>query len=77
MNERIKRLTDEAIGLSPDERAELVEGILQSLDPTDARLDRLWADEAKDRLAAYRRGEIESCDLDAVLAGHRANAKHL
>jgi putative addiction module component (TIGR02574 family) len=70
MNERVKKLTDQAAKLAPAERAELVEHILQSLDSTDARLDRLWADEAKDRLAAYQRGEIETVDLDDVLAKH-------
>ena len=70
MNERVKKLTDEATKLSPAERAELVEGILQSLDTTDPRLDQLWADEAKDRLAAYQRGEISSVDLDEILAKH-------
>jgi putative addiction module component (TIGR02574 family) len=56
MNERGKILTDVAAKLPPDERPELVESILQSLDAaTDSRLDQLWANEAKDRLTAYRR----------------------
>lgn len=50
------------------ERAELVVGILQSLDATDPNLDQLWAEEAKDRLAAYRRGELEALDFDETLA---------
>jgi len=54
MNERIKELTEQASLLPPIERAELVEGILQSLDATDPHVDQLWAEEAKDRLAAYR-----------------------
>ena len=68
MNERIKELTEQASLLSPIERAELVEGILQSLDATDPNLDRLWAQQANDRLAAYRRGELEALDLDETLA---------
>lgn len=69
MNERVKKLTDEARALPPAERAELVEGILDSLDAADPRLDRLWAGEAADRLAAYRRGEVAAVDLRDVLAG--------
>jgi putative addiction module component (TIGR02574 family) len=70
MNERIRELTEQASLLPPIERAELVEGILQSLDATDSSLDRLWAEEAKDRLAAYRRGELEALDFDETLAKH-------
>ena len=68
MNERIEKLTEQASLLSPIERAELVEGILQSLDATDPNLDQLWAEEAKDRLAAYRCGELEALDFDEALA---------
>ncbi len=70
MNERIKKLTEETSLLPPIERAELVEGILESLDATDPNLDRLWAEEAKDRLAAWRRGELEALDFDETLARH-------
>ena len=70
MNEHIKKLTEQASLLPPIDRAELVEGILQSLDATDPNLDQLWAEEAKDRLAAYRRGELEALDFDETLAKH-------
>jgi len=70
MNDRVKKLTEQASLLPPIERAELVEGILQSLDATDPNLDKLWAEEAKDRLAAYRRGELEALDFDETLAKH-------
>jgi hypothetical protein len=32
----------------------------------------LWADEAKERLAAYRRSEIAAIDLRNVVAKYRA-----
>lgn len=67
MNERVKRLAEEASRLSPAERVDLVADILQSLDAADPRLDGLWAAEAEDRLAAYKRGEIASDDFDAVV----------
>jgi putative addiction module component (TIGR02574 family) len=68
MNERIRKLTEQASLLPPVERAELVEGILQSLDATDPNLDQLWVEEAQDRLAAYRRGELAALDFDETLA---------
>jgi Putative addiction module component len=70
MNERIKKLTEQASSLPPIERAELVEGILQTLDAADPNLDQVWVEEAKDPLAAYRRGEIEALDFDETLAKH-------
>ena len=69
MNAKIKALSEEARRLSPEERAELVEDLLESLNPVDPEIDRLWAAEARDRLEAYRRGEIEAITLEEVLAG--------
>jgi hypothetical protein len=42
------------------------------LDEPDAAVDRLWAREAEERLAAYRRGEIKALSLEEVLAKYRA-----
>lgn len=72
MTEQTKELIALATTLPPDERIALVEEILSSLDQPDATLDRLWAKEAEDRLAAFRRGEIKAIGLDEVLAKYRA-----
>ena len=61
--------------LPPTERMEVVERILDSLDQPDAALDALWAKEADDRLAAYRRGEIKALALSDVIAKYQVNAK--
>ncbi len=68
MNAKTKALIEEARRLTPEERIELIENLLDSLEPTDPEIDRLWAEEASDRLAAYRRGEIEAVTLEEVLA---------
>lgn len=68
MNDQVKRLADEARRLPPEARAELVDGILDSLDAADPALDGAWAEEARDRLAAYRRGEMDAADFDLTLA---------
>jgi putative addiction module component (TIGR02574 family) len=69
MNAKIKALSEEARRLSPEERIALVEDLLKSLDPADPEIEKLWAEEARDRLQAYRRGEIDTVSLDEVLAG--------
>ncbi|MGB7541428.1 MAG: addiction module protein [Burkholderiales bacterium] len=72
MTEAAKTLSNEARKLSPAERVELVDDILASLDEPDPNIDRLWAKEAEDRLAAYRRGEIKAIPLQEVLAKYRS-----
>ena len=71
MTLQAKELTALATTLPPDERIALVEEILSSLDQPDLAMDRLWAKEAEDRLAAYRRGEIKTVELEEVLAKYR------
>ncbi len=67
MNDHVKKLAEEAAKLSPNDRAELIEGILSSLDKPDSEIDRAWAREAQDRLEAYERGEIEALDFEEVV----------
>ena len=71
MTKAAKTLGAQARKLSPDERMELVDDILASVDEPDPTVDRLWAMEAEDRLAAYRRGEIKAVPLQEVLAKYR------
>ena len=73
MNEHVKKLTEEAQRLPPTERAELVESILESLDASDPTLDQVWAIEAKDRLAAFRSGELEAVALDLALSKYASS----
>lgn len=67
MTETAKTLSERARALPPVERLALVDDILGSLDETSPEIDRLWAAEAEDRLAAWRRGEIRAIPLAEVL----------
>jgi putative addiction module component (TIGR02574 family) len=67
MNAKIRALSEEARQLTREERIELVEELLSSLHPTDPEIDRLWAEEARDRLAAYRRGDLEAKPYEEIL----------
>jgi putative addiction module component (TIGR02574 family) len=71
MTDEAKTLIEQARALSPRDRIALVEEVLDSLDRADPELDRLWAREASDRLAAYRRGELAAKDLSDVVAKYR------
>ena len=71
MTEGAKKLGRQARRLPPKEHIELVEDILSSLDRPDGNLDAKWVAEVEDRLAAYRRGEINAIPLEEVLAKYR------
>lgn len=67
MNAKTKALSEQARKLTPEERIELVEDLLGSLDPVDPEIDRLWAEEARDRLAAYLRGEMKASTFQEIV----------
>jgi putative addiction module component (TIGR02574 family) len=71
MGDKAKALREAALDLPPQDRIALVEHILDSLDRPDPDIDRFWAREARDRLAAYRRGEIAAKDLGEIVAKYR------
>ena len=58
-----------ALALPSEERAALADRLLQSLDEDDqSEIDRLWVQEAEDRLAAYDRGELQAIPGEEVFA---------
>jgi putative addiction module component (TIGR02574 family) len=71
MTEAAKKLGEQARRLTAEDRLQLVDEILASLEQPDAANERLWAKEAEDRLAAYRRGEAKAVELREVLAKYR------
>ena len=75
MTTNAEALSAQAVKLPPEERMEVVERILDSLDEPDPALDALWAKEADDRLAAYRRGEMKAVGLSEVIAKYQVNPK--
>lgn len=72
MNERVKRLVEEAKKLTPEEQVELLDELCVSLHDHDAEIDKAWAAEIEKRVAAVERGDLELVDADVVLAELRA-----
>ena len=65
-------LAEAALKLSPFARAQLIDALWQSLDLAEqAEIDTAWLEESKDRLTAYRQGEIEAVDGESGLAAIR------
>ena len=75
MNQTAETLSAQAVQLPPEDRLALVERILDRLEEPDASMDALWAKEADDRLAAYRRGEIRALTLSDVIAKYQVANK--
>jgi putative addiction module component (TIGR02574 family) len=71
MSDKTKTLGAQARQLEPRDRITLVEDVLESLDATDPGLDREWADEAKARLDAFRRGEMSARGIRDIAAKFR------
>jgi putative addiction module component (TIGR02574 family) len=67
-------LLEFALNLPMAERYRLVEAILDSLDTPNQEIERAWAREADDRLAAYQRGEIQAKPAQDLIDQLRAAA---
>ncbi len=61
-------LLRQAMQLSSNERAVLIDELIVSLDKPDPSIDAAWLSEAESRLAAYRTGELVAIDAEQVFA---------
>ena len=67
------KLLEEALLLPADERASLVEKLLQSLNlPTEAEVNQLWVEEAERRVSQIEAGKVELIPGEQVFARIRA-----
>ena len=64
-----EELFNEAINLSPMEKAQLVELILSSFNFQGRKdIDSAWAKEAEDRLRAVKTGEMNTISMEEVFS---------
>jgi len=63
---------EEQIRSLPDaEKLRLVDAILADLDKPDPEIDRIWAEEARKRWAAYKSGRARTVSYEAVMSKYR------
>lgn len=67
MTTSTEKLAEEIRSLSDMEKLHLVETILTDLDKPDPDIDRIWADEARKRWAAYLGGRTAAEDYQTVM----------
>jgi putative addiction module component (TIGR02574 family) len=53
-------LIKEALSLPVEQRVELADSLLKSLNAPDEKMDRIWAEEAKRRLDELRSGKVKA-----------------
>ena len=69
MSSNDEKILQDALNLPPQDRAEVLERLMATFqEPPDSELDKLWAQEAEDRIDAYDRGELESVSAEEVFA---------
>ena len=71
MAKNIDKLAKEILDLPDVEKLRLVDTILTDLDKPDPEIDRVWAEEARKRWAAYKAGKVVSVSYESVMAKHR------
>jgi putative addiction module component (TIGR02574 family) len=57
-------LTAEILKLPSEEIVQVVEALLNRINPVSAEVDEVWAQEAERRVDAFEKGEISAIDGD-------------
>jgi putative addiction module component (TIGR02574 family) len=69
-------LEKEAMKLSAEEKAHMIDALWQSLDPAEQEsVDRAWLVESRDRLNALRAGKLKALEGEAALKDIEAELK--
>ena len=71
MAKNVDDITGEIRKLPDVEKLRLVDTILSDLDKPDPEIDRVWAEEARKRWAAYKAGKVPTVSYESVMAKHR------
>lgn len=76
MNTTLKQIAKEVLQLTPAERAELADFLVESLNASEPdELQRLWIKEVNKRLSEIRSGDVKSVPGEDVLAEARRLVK--
>jgi putative addiction module component (TIGR02574 family) len=67
MSTNADKLVSEIRGLPDSEKLRLVDAILSDLDKLDPEIDRVWANEARKRWAAYKEGRVPTVSYEDVV----------
>ena len=68
MSTRADSLVTEIRSLPEEEKLKVLDALLTDLDRPDPEIDRVWADEARRRWAAYKAGEVATVSYEELMA---------
>ena len=71
MSSTADKLEEEIKSLPDIDKLRLVDAILADLDRPDPQIDRIWAEEARKRWAAYKAGRVKTVSYEDVMSKHR------
>jgi putative addiction module component (TIGR02574 family) len=78
MSALLAELEQKACALSPDERAHFAEVLLESLRAsTRPEIEKEWEQEVERRVAAFDRGELQTCTAEDVFADARRESRRV
>ncbi len=66
-----KKVLNEALKMTPAERAEIIDQLLQSLNKPDEKIDALWKEEVENRIDAYEAGSIKTVTVQEMLEKYK------
>ncbi|MFC4310516.1 addiction module protein [Steroidobacter flavus] len=67
----LKQILEQARALSTEDRAKLINSLLESLGSPSSDIEKAWAEEIEQRLAAFDRGEVTAYPAEDVFADAR------
>ena len=72
MNSHAEQILQSALSLTPDDRVEIAENLILSLDEERAAtIEAAWAAEIKRRIESIDNGEVQLIPADEVMRGMR------
>jgi putative addiction module component (TIGR02574 family) len=71
MSTSADKLASQIKDLPDTEKLRLVDAILTELDKPDPEIDRIWAEQARNRWVAYKAGRVDTVSYDEVMAKYR------
>lgn len=73
MTKATEKIAADINSLTDVEKLYLVDEILQNLDKPDPEIDRIWAEEARQRWEAYKKGKIQTVSYQDVMSQYKRN----
>lgn len=71
MTKATEKIAADINSLTDVEKLYLVDEILQNLDKPDPEIDKIWAEEARQRWEAYKKGKIQTVSYQDVMSKYK------